>query len=172
MVYQKLKSQDFKARAIYKLGIDPSQCNLVAPIPLTSFCYEDGIYDYAYVKNNEIVTNVFSLTWLFFGTDCIYSYNYKFDMTSDTTIEETNEIHYKDIDRVEAWQTNEEKMYRDSLLQRGCIFVAPDKVIRQYDYFRLHVHGHDVSYGMKNNPNLENAIMGAKQLIRDKKLST
>ena len=90
-VQKRKNSLNLKQRALNKLGIDESDVQEVAPVEFAGFNFSGDYMAKSWCSSK------YETTWLFFGDNQIYMYNYIFDMTSNYKQERTEEYFYKDV---------------------------------------------------------------------------
>ena len=104
-VQNKINGLNLKERAIAKIGLDESQINEIPPIVISSFKRKNYNGERAHFRTEETeignvwetVTNIFSVTWIFFSATQLYTYTYEFDAMSDDSFEYTRDFFYSDI---------------------------------------------------------------------------
>ncbi len=165
MVEEKLRSINFKQRAIEVLGIDPEQINEIAPIHFEGFDFSKAIL----IKqgNDDLWrSSAYEITWLFFSDTQIYVYQHTFHMESDAKEEKTMEYFYDDIT---SFSVNHETI--DKPLPKKNCMGAITYEFKPVDYtaFYLTVPSASLLCSMVQNDYTDRAIEGMKAKLREKK---
>jgi len=188
----KVQEFDIYQMALNKLCVEESKVKEISPILLDGYYYDhnrslgdalgtgkmDGksinvIGDSAdrvgtYVKagkDNLIRFSKYKLTCVLCSVKQMYLYSFRFDLTNLSTREEVVEIFYKDIDSVEVVT----RVNDQAIPAKGCLgFLQPPKYeTYTYPELKITVPGNFFTCSMRVEN--ENAMMGLKNLIRDKK---
>lgn len=169
LVQDKCNMYDFRSRAIAKIGLDESEIQEIAPIPLGSFVFDGDVL--IRVDNNIAVSSQYAITWIFFSATQIYTYQYIFDTTSDNTWEITQDFFYTDITCMTTVRALREQI--DTYLRKGCLFSGEHIVKSTYivDTFEIIVPGASYKFAMRNGESYEQSLQAAKAMLRDKKFS-
>ncbi len=141
-----------KTRAINKLGLDPSEAQLIKPITFAGHNY-DSDTKVKQGKDGKWRSNAYQVTWLFFTKDqiCAYKISFFIEGTLDKGAESTEEYFYKDITNFST--------------SSGVIDVAGSKV--QSNQFSIVVPGDKFSCWV--NDNIDAQVQAMKKLLREKK---
>ncbi len=169
LVQDKCNSFNSKARAIEKIGLDESQIQEIPPILLASFDYGDDAY--VRVDNRIPASNKYSISWIFFSAEQIFTWTYSFDMTSDNVTEITRDFFYKDITCLRTSHKIEEKITAGAA--SGCL-SSKETWIRDHfvvDVFEIIVPGTEFTIYMRDQQNVEQSIQAAKAMLREKKFN-
>lgn len=165
MVEEKLRSINFKQRAIEVLAIDPEQVNEIAPIHFEGFDFGGS----ALVKrgNDDLWrSSAYEITWLFFSDTQIYVYQYTFHMESDAKEESTREYFYKDITNFNTEYNTEERPVAKTNCMGG---VTIERKTVDFSSFSLKVPNAHLLCSMVQNDYTDRAIQGMKAKLREKK---
>ncbi|MBR2615981.1 MAG: hypothetical protein IKC69_04825 [Clostridia bacterium] len=169
IVQRKCQEFDTRARALEKIGLDPSQVQEIAPIVLSSFVYDDDCY--VRVDNGIAVSSQYSITWIFFSASQMYTYKYIFDTTSDNTWEITKDFFYSDITCFTTERAIKEKIG----VSAGCGCLGNKENVSKNHYvvdtLEVIVPGTSYSVSLTNSPTVEQSIQAAKAMLREKKYS-
>lgn len=168
IVQRKCQSLDMRSRALQKIGLDPSQVQEIPPIVLSSFKFSDVNLDLVRIENNIAVSPQYSITWIFFSSTQMYTYQYIFDTTSDDTWEYTNDFFYTDITCFSTTHKLVEKI--DIKPGKGCM---PKETITKSHYvvdqLEITVPGTNYWISLRDSETISQSIMAAKAMIREKK---
>jgi hypothetical protein len=164
-----VQSVDVKANAMMKLGVDPAQVNEVSPV------FIDGYYvDFKDVEKGDIFikegkddifrSSSYELACILFGVHQLYIYSYRFSLVNLQTYEEAYEFFYRDIDSISIDTDTREKLTTG----KGCLGFLnwryiPNPSLKLF----ITVPGSKFSCSMR--PELEQSVMGLRNLVRDKK---
>lgn len=165
-VQQKCNGLDLKNRALAKIGLDPSQVQEIPPIVLSSYVYDDDCL--IRVDNTTAVSSQFSITWIFFSSTQMYTYQFVFDTTSDNTWEYTNDFFYTDVTCFRTQRELKEKI--EVTPGKGCL--SKEKVDKNHyvvDTLELIVPGASYRFSLRNSETVEQSIQAAKAMVREKK---
>jgi len=171
LINNKCAALNLRERALAKIGLDESQISEIPPILMTSFVYggTDGKLFEKY-DNGMFVTSRYSVTWIFFSSEQMYTYQFIFNLTSDDTREITNDIFYNDITNLRT--VTKQKEHIEPLVGCGCLGKPKaEKMLYSYSEFEVVGAGFDYSYFMRTTDSIEQSIQAAKQMLREKKYS-
>ena len=169
MVASDAKSMDFKQKALNKIGLDESQVQEIEPVHFDSYYFSqknDNLNkpgnDYKW-KSSE-----YQITWIFFGDDQVYVYQYTMNMASGSKKEKTMDYFYKDITNF----TSASKTYEKEVLDKVSCTGQATYVRKTVDVneFTIIVPGDKVTCSMDQNDYTERAIQGMKAKLREKKI--
>jgi hypothetical protein len=167
---------NLKQKAIEKIGLDESQISEIPPVSLYSFLFRG---DKVVTKSEETnvqgvwrnVSNLYSVTWIFFSATQIYTYTYQFDTTSDDALETTRDFFYGDVTCI---RTEHETV--ENIIERkegcGCFKKKESKYFhnnQEYDTLSITVPGDSYTFWCKTTDTIEQSIQAAKAMIREKK---
>ena len=168
-------SLNLKQRAIEKIGLDESQISEIPPIYLSSFVRGSDVYIKTSEDYSKYVTSKYSVTWIFFSAEQLYTYTYILDTTSDNAVERTRDFFYSDITCIRTEHEVEEAIY--AVKQKGCGCLAmlkkkEQKYVhnnRHWDTLQITVPSDEYSFCCRTTATLEQSIQAAKAMIREKK---
>lgn len=166
VVQTKCQALNSQARAMEKIGLDPSQIQEIPPIVLSSFVYDDDCL--IRVDNNVAVSSQYSITWIFFSATQMYTYKFIFDTTSDNTWELTKDFFYTDITCFSTEQAVKEKI--DVAAGTGC--MKSEQITKNHyvvDTLEVIVPGASYTFSLRNSPTIQQSIQAAKAMLREKK---
>ncbi|MBR4838708.1 MAG: hypothetical protein IK004_09840 [Bacteroidales bacterium] len=164
MVLAILQKNDYRQKALNKIGLDESQVNEIEPVHFEGFQFDK----YSFSKKGEDKkwrSSKYQITWLFFSSTQVFLYQNTFNLDEDGKKEQTEEYFYKDITNFStSTDTVETPEYDDE--QKKTILVNVDT-----NRFALTVPGDKFYCSMEQNDYTEAAIQGMKAMLRDKKNS-
>ena len=165
---------DLRQRAIDKIGLDESQINEIPPVVISAFDLSSSdIYIQTQETNVkgefESVSNIYTVTWIFFSATQIYTYTYTLDTISDTSTELTRDFFYCDVTCIRT-----EHYVKERILARrgkGCLAFKPTYFHANLDWDTLQIVVPSDSYTFtcRTNDTIEQSIQAAKAMIREKK---
>ena len=178
-VQKTMDSLNLKQRALEKIGLDESQISEIPPVVLSGFSLK-GNNVWVQSEEGKIkgtyrnVSNIYSVTYIFFSTTQIYTYEYVFDSISYNVNEFTRDFFYSDVTCI---RTNHE--VEEVIIEKkkgcGCLSMLKGKkkkfftANRDWDSFQITVPGDSYSFACATTDTLEQSIQAAKALIREKK---
>lgn len=163
LVEKKIKSMDFKQKALNKIGLDESELQEIEPVSFEGYWFDEKKTFSKYGKDKKWRSSAYQISWLFFSSTQVYLYQYTFNLDEDGKIEKTEEYFYKDItnfqtisDTIEAptWDPKKDKF----------ILVNINK-----NRFAVTVPGDKFLCSMEQNEYTERAIQAMKAKLREKK---
>lgn len=164
MVLDVLNSNDYKQKALNKLGIDEDQVKEIEPVHFEGFVYdEDGNSFTKYRDDGKTCSSKYQVSWLFFSATQVYLYQYTFNMDEDGKQEMTEEYFYKDITNFATSSDTVETPFYD---------VKKDKLVLKNvnsNRFLMTVPGNKFYCSLEQNDYTERAIQGMKAMLREKK---
>lgn len=162
MIINYLDSQDFKQKAMNKIGIDEDQVKEIEPIHFEGFRFgknclcKEG-------EDHKWRSSEYQITWIFFGDNQIYVYQNTFFMDEDGRSEVTEEYFYKDITNfTTVSDTIETPEYESKSKKTRLVNVDSNR-------FAISVFGDKFYCSMEQNEYTERAIQGMKAKLREKK---
>ena len=162
MVKAHLNAQDFKKKALNKIGLDEDQVKEIEPVHFEGFVYgkkclakqcDDGQYR----------SSSYQISWLFFSDTQVYVYQNTFFLDKDDRQESTEEYFYKDITNFATASDTEETPQYDKKLGKD-VLVNVDT-----NRFAITVPGDKFYCSLDQNDYTERAIQGMKAKLREKK---
>lgn len=164
MVLAVLNSNDYKQKALNKIGLDEDQVKEIEPVHFEGFQYDkqslakqgdDGKYR----------SSKYQVSWLFFSATQVYLYQNTFNMDEDGKKEATEEYFYKDITNFSTSSDTVETPFYDKNKKKD--------VLKNVDSnrFAITVPGDKFYCSLEQNDYTERAIQGMKAMLREKKNS-
>ena len=164
MVLAVLRSNDYKKKALDKIGLDEDQVKEIDPVHFEGFQYDkqslakqgdDGKYR----------SSKYQVSWLFFSATQVYLYQNTFNMDEDGKKESTEEYFYKDITNFSTSSDTVETPFYDKETGKD--------ILKNVDSnrFAITVPGDKFYCSLEQNEYPENAIRGMKSMLREKKNS-
>lgn len=164
MVLAVLRSNDYKKKALDKIGLDEDQVKEIEPVHFEGFQYDkqslakqgdDGKYR----------SSKYQVSWLFFSSTQVYLYQNTFNMDEDGKKESTEEYFYKDITNFSTSSDTVETPVYDKETGKD--------ILKNVDSnrFAITVPGDKFYCSLEQNDYTENAIRGMKSMLREKKNS-
>lgn len=164
MVLAVLRSNDYKKKALDKIGLDEDQVKEIEPVHFEGFQYDkqslakqgdDGKYR----------SSKYQVSWLFFSSTQVYLYQNTFNMDEDGKKESTEEYFYKDITNFSTSSDTVETPFYDEETGKD--------ILKNVDSnrFAITVPGDKFYCSLEQNDYTENAIRGMKSMLREKKNS-
>lgn len=164
MVLAVLRSNDYKKKALDKIGLDEDQVKEIDPVHFEGFQYDkqslakqgdDGKYR----------SSKYQVSWLFFSATQVYLYQNTFNMDEDGKKESTEEYFYKDITNFSTSSDTVETPFYDKETGKD--------ILKNVDSnrFAITVPGDKFYCSLEQNEYTENAIRGMKSMLREKKNS-
>lgn len=162
MVLAILNSNDYKQKALNKIGLDEDQVKEIEPVHFEGFQYDkqslaklgdDGKYR----------SSKYQVSWLFFSATQVYLYQNTFNMDEDGKKEATEEYFYKDITNFSTSSDTVETPFYDKEQDKD--------VLKNVDSnrFAITVPGDKFYCSLEQNDYTERAIQGMKAMLREKK---
>lgn len=170
LVMDKCKSLNLQQRAMNKIGLDYSQIQEIPPVFLSAYHYNDECA--VKIANHQAVSNLYSVSLIFFSATQIYTYQYIFDMMSDNTWEYTKDFFYSDVTCFSTSTMVKEKI--DINITKGCLKKGTESVSKNnyvVDTLEIIVPGATYSFAKRDSATVEQSIQAAKAMIREKKHS-
>ena len=164
MVLAVLRSNDYKKKALDKIGLDEDQVKEIDPVHFEGFQYDkqslakqgdDGKYR----------SSKYQVSWLFFSATQVYLYQNTFNMDEDGKKESTEVYFYKDITNFSTSSDTVETPFYDKETGKD--------ILKNVDSnrFAITVPGDKFYCSLEQNEYTENAIRGMKSMLREKKNS-
>lgn len=162
MVLDVLNSNDYKQKALNKIGLDEDQVKEIEPVHFEGFQFDkqslakqgdDGKYR----------SSKYQVSWLFFSATQVYLYQNTFNMDEDGKKEATEEYFYKDITNFSTSSDTVETPFYDK--------KKMEDVLKNVDSnrFAITVPGEKFYCSLEQNDYTERAIQGMKAMLREKK---
>ena len=162
MVLDVLNSNDYKQKALNKIGLDEDQVKEIEPVHFEGFQFDkqslakqgdDGKYR----------SSKYQVSWLFFSATQVYLYQNTFNMDEDGKKEATEAYFYKDITNFSTSSDTVETPFYDKKKMKV--------VLQNVDSnrFAITVPGDKFYCSLEQNDYTERAIQGMKAMLREKK---
>jgi len=157
-----MASQNFKQKAMDKIGLDESQLSEIAPVCFEGFQFLKQAPS-KYGKDNNARSACYQVSWLFFSATQVYLYQYTFYTDRDDRKETTDEYFYKDITSFSTSSDTEETTFWDN--------DKKEYILKNVDSHRflMSVMGEKFYCALKQTDENERAIQGMKAKLREKK---
>ena len=179
LVRSKIASDNFKQRALDKIGLDESQVNEIPPVFFEGYFFDEkkGLPP-KLGKDRVWRSSIYELSWLFFSDTQVYVYQYEFNLAEDSKRESTEEFFYKDItnfssssETIERQETVEKAGCRGMQTQQsGCLgSKGPVRKNIEVERFALVVPGEKFYCSMTKKEDTEGVIQAMKAKLREKK---
>lgn len=162
MVKKYLSANDFKKKALAKIGLDEDEVKEIEPIHFEGFQFgKDALSKQC--DDGKWRSSKYQVSWLFFSNTQIYIYQNTFFMDEDGRSETTEEYFYKDVTNFTTSSDREETPVYDK--------KKKETVLENVDTnrFAISVFGDKLYCAMEQNSNTERAIQGMKAKLREKK---
>lgn len=168
LVQSKIKSIDFKQKALNKIGLDESQVSEIEPVHFEGYWFDEKKTIAKWGKNDkEWRSSAYQVSWIFFSSSQLYAYQYTLNMDEDGKKESTEEYFYKDITNFSTTSDTVEKSVLDKISCKG----EQTYVLKNVDAnkFSIVVPNDRFYCSMDQNEYTERAIQGMKAMLREKK---
>lgn len=164
MISYYLDSNDFKQRAIDKIGLDEEEINEIDPVHFEGYVYDKQSL---YKKGEDGIdrSSKYQITWIFFSATQVFLYQNTFNMDEDGKKERTEEYFYTDITNFSTISETEEVAVYNP--EKEC----EELINKDSTKFSLVVPGDKLFCSMQQNEYTENSIRGMKAMLREKKNS-
>ena len=157
MVRAKRDAQNFRQKALSKIGLDEEEVSEIPPA-----MFEGFVFNNAYAKRNASgnwVSSSYQVSWIFFSSTQIYIYRSTFNMDDDKKVESTDEFFYRDVT---SFSTASETENAHGL--------SGTKIEVETNKFKMVVPGDQIFVSMDGVANSEQIIQAMKQKLREKKM--
>ncbi len=164
MVLSVLKSNDYKRKALAKIGLDEDQVNEIEPVHFEGYCFDNKKnYVSKLGKDGKWRSSKYQVTWLFFSSSQVYLYQNEFSMDEDGKKESTEDYFYRDITNFSTSSDTVESPYYDPKKKETLLQNVDSNC------FSITVPGDKFYCTMEQNDYTERAIQGMKAKLREKK---
>jgi len=167
MVKDRVKSMNFKQKALSKIGLDESQVSEIEPVHFEGYWFDEKKTLALWGKDKLWRSSAYQVTWIFFSSSQIYVYQYTLNMDEDGKKESTEEYFYKDITNFSTTSDTVEKLVLDKVSCKGDATYTRKNV--DANRFAIVVPGDKFLCSMDQNDYTERAIQGMKAKLREKK---
>ena len=162
MVLAALNRNDFKQKALAKIGLDEDQLKEIEPVHFEGFRFGNDAFALC-GNDGKWRSSKYQVSWLFFSATQLYLYQYTFNMDEDGKKEATEEYFYRDVTNFSASTTTEETRTYDKA-QKKVVTKNVDS-----NEFAITVPGDKFYCALDQNDYTERAIQGMKAMLREKK---
>lgn len=162
MVMKVLNSNDYKQKALNKIGLDEDQVKEIEPVHFEGFLYNDDSFAKE-GKDGKFRSSKYQVSWLFFSATQVFLYQNTFNMDEDGKKESTEEYFYKDITNFSASSDTVETPFYDKDTKKTVL-----KNVNS-NRFAIVVPGDKFYCSLEQNDYTERAIQGMKAMLREKK---
>ncbi|MBR5481025.1 MAG: hypothetical protein IKU85_04970 [Bacteroidaceae bacterium] len=164
LLKETLKSKDFVEMALNFIGIDSEEVKDVDPIHFEGYSFDDGALQ---KKGIDKVwrSSKYQTTWIFFGKNQIFIYQYTFFMDEDGFKQKAEDYFYPDVTSISISSDREDIEAKD---KNG------NKLKVNVDYSVLTIRivdGQKFDILVPTNDYTDRAIRGMKSLLREKRNS-
>lgn len=162
MVRAVLNSNDYKQKALNKIGLDEDQVKEIEPVHFEGFVYDKQSLA-KLCDDGKYRSSKYQVSWLFFSATQVYLYQNTFNMDEDGKKEATEEYFYKDITNFSTSSDTVETPFYDK--------DKKEEVLKNVDSnrFAITVPGDKFYCSLEQNDYTERAIQGMKAMLREKK---
>jgi len=167
MVMQRVKSTDWKQKALKKIGLDESQVNEIEPVHFQDYVINEKSRYVRRGKDRKWRSSAYQISYILFSSSQIYVYQYTFNMDSDEKKERTEEYFYKDITNFSTTTDTVEKEVLEKTSCKGEPSYKRTQV--ETSDFAIIVPGDKFYCAMEANDYSERAVQGMKAKLREKK---
>lgn len=162
IISKHLQANDFKQKALNKIGLDEDQVKEIEPVHFEGYVYDKN----SFAKRGDDGLNrssTYQVSWLFFSDTQVFVYQNSFCLDEDGRREKTEDYFYKDITNFStSSETNEVAQYDKK--QDKIVLVNVDE-----NRFAVTVPGDRFYCSLEQNDYTERAIQGMKAKLREKK---
>ncbi len=164
LVSSYLTKNDFKQKALAKIGLDESEMKEIEPVTFEGYLFEGKNSHYAKRGDDGLWrSSAYEISWLFFSSTQVYLYQYTFNLDEDGKKEITEEYFYKDITNFSTSSDTVETPYWDPKKKKMLLENVDS------NRFALTVPGDRFYCAMQQNDYTERAIQAMKAKLREKK---
>ena len=162
MVLKVLNSNDYKQKALGKIGLDEDQVQEIEPVHFEGYQFDKQSLT-KLGKDGKYRSSKYQVSWLFFSATQVYLYQNTFNMDEDGKKESTEEYFYRDITNFSTSSDTVETPFYDA--------KKDETFLKNVDSNRFAITGPgDKLYcSLEQNDYTEGAIQGMKAMLREKK---
>lgn len=162
MVSRYLSKNNFKQKAMNKIGVDEDQVKEIEPIHFEGFRFGKNSLS-KQGDDGKWRSSEYQVSWLFFSDTQVYVYQNTFFMDQDGRKEATEEYFYRDITNFSTSSDTTETATYDKKEGKD-VLVNVDA-----NRFAITVPGDKFYCSLEQNDYTESAIQGMKAKLREKK---
>ena len=162
MVLKVLNSNDYKQKALGKIGLDEDQVQEIEPVHFEGYQFDKQSLT-KLGKDGKYRSSKYQVSWLFFSATQVYLYQNTFNMDEDGKKESTEEYFYRDITNFST---------SSDTLETPLHHAKKDETfLKDVDSnrFAITVPGDKFYCSLEQNDYTERAIQGMKAMLREKK---
>ena len=163
LVKSTISKQDFKKKALDKIGLDESELKEIDPVHFEGWAYGNNISYAKRGKDGLWRSSAYQVSWLFFSSTQVYLYQNTIHFDKDDKKVATEEYFYKDITNFSTSTDTVETPYWDPK-QKKSLLENIDS-----NRFALTVPGDKFYCSLEQNDYTERAIQAMKAKLREKK---
>jgi len=163
LVKTTISKQDFKKKALEKIGLDESELKEIEPVHFEGWAYGNNISYAKRGKDGNWRSSAYQISWLFFSSTQVYLYQNTIHFDKDDKKVATEEYFYKDITNFSTSTDTVETPYWDPK-QKKSLLENIDS-----NRFALTVPGDKFYCSLEQNDYTERAIQAMKAKLREKK---
>ena len=163
LVKTTISKQDFKKKALEKIGLDESELKEIDPVHFEGWAYGNNISYAKRGKDGNWRSSAYQISWLFFSSTQVYLYQDTIHFDKDDKKVATEEYFYKDITNFSTSTDTVETPYWDPK-QKKSLLENIDS-----NRFALTVPGDKFYCSLEQNDYTERAIQAMKAKLREKK---
>ncbi|MCI5451614.1 hypothetical protein MR532_07180 [bacterium] len=162
MVLKVLNSNDYKQKALGKIGLDEDQVQEIEPVHFEGYQFDKQSLT-KLGKDGKYRSSKYQVSWLFFSATQVYLYQNTFNMDEDGKKESTEEYFYRDITNFSTSSDTVETPFYDA--------KKDETFLKNVDSnrFAITVPGDKFYCSLEQNDYTERAIQGMKAMLREKK---
>ena len=163
MIQFVLSNDDFKQKALDKIGLDEDELKEIEPVHFDGFKFDKEDCFSKKGQDGKWRSSKYQVSWLFFSLNQVFLYQYTFNMDTDGKKESTDEYFYKDITNFyTASETIDASVHNTETDSNEIQKVDSNR-------FAITVPGDRFYCSLEQSDYTEQAIQGMKSLLRDKK---
>lgn len=163
LVNATISKEDFKKKALDKIGLDESELKEIDPVHFESWNYGNNVSYAKRGKDGKWRSSAYQVSWLFFSSTQVYLYQNTIHFDKDDKKVATEEYFYKDITNFSTSTDTVETPYWDPK-QKKSLLENIDS-----NRFALTVPGDKLYCALEQNDYTERAIQAMKAKLREKK---
>lgn len=166
LVSSTVRQNNFKQKALDKIGLDESQVNEIEPVHFQGWLFgkKNGVDWAKYGIDNKPRSSAYQISWLFFSSSQVYIYRHTIHFSKDDKKITTEEYFYKDITNFSTVTDTVEQEFWNNNLKRYEV-----KNVDSND-FAITVPGDKFYCSMEQSDYTERVIQGMKAKLREKKI--
>lgn len=163
LVKNNISKQDFKQKALDKIGLDESELKEIDPVHFENWAFGDDISYTKRGKDGIYRSSAYQVSWLFFSSTQVYLYQNTIHFDKDDKKVATEEYFYKDITNFSTSTDTVETPYWDVKKKKYLIENINS------NRFSLTVPGDRFYCWLEQNDYTERSIQAMKAKLREKK---